>query len=245
MGGQNHQPTDPNAAAISALVSQRVGRGFECVLRANSCLENAIIVGMNKLYVEDMAKDVLEDGAEHLREAIASLNDAKEELFGIDAGFNRMFEALKAEGYKGNPLISKLVDFELGSQFSELLVKPTVNETIWKNLEVKISTDYIVETLKWEQSEFRRCLKPLDDLILLLEAGLEIVDTNGARAFVDTVEHNELPLRQYYARVFSFWNYLHNMFLYSSLIMTELFYRSNGIPSLLEFEPVVSNERVA
>ena len=53
----------------------------------------------------------------------------------------------------------------------------------------------------------------------------------------DAIENNEVPLRQYYAQVFSLWNTLHAMFLYSALMMTELFYRVNAYPSLLEFDP--------
>lgn len=239
MGGQNHQPTKPNAAAVSALVSQRVGRAFENILKANSSLENTIIIGMNAIYIEDIASGLTDDGAIHLETAVECLDEALREIQLIDQGFDRMFKALEIEKYTGNPLVSKLRDMGLREKFSGLLVQPSPNSVIWEELENRIAQSNIIETLRWERGQFQLSVALIEDLKKVLLEGISILQSKGARAFVDSVEENKLPLRQYYARVFSFWNYLHNMFLYSALIMTELFYRSSEYPSLLEFNPPV------
>lgn len=66
--------------------------------------------------------------------------------------------------------------------------------------------------------------------------------SGGKKEFVEAIECNKISLRQAYARAFSLWNYLHAMFLYSALMMTELFYRTSGLPSLLEEQSNSTNQ---
>lgn len=50
----------------------------------------------------------------------------------------------------------------------------------------------------------------------------------------EMVEGNQIPLRQRFGPVFSRWYHLMTMFLYSAVICTELYYRANGLGSLID-----------
>jgi hypothetical protein len=245
MGGQNHQPTNRILTAASALLSQRVSDGFAAVLMANSHLEDAIMLGMDKRYVADLTPNLAGAAIAHIEAAIEKIENSKALLLGIDQAFERLFFAAQAEHYVGNPLASQVKAMGLTKLFEGGLIQPAVNETIWRELEQRIESSNILKTLEWERGQFKLLCAPTECLVQTLKAGAEIVVRDGARSFVDALEDNRLPLRQYYAQVFSAWNYLQCMFLYSALIMTELYYRANGFPSLAEFTPVDIRQSVA
>lgn len=245
MGGQNHQPTRSRLTAASAWLSQKVGEGLVLVLEANNQLENAIIVGMNKIYVEDATSSLHAPPPDYLRSALESLERSTDTLTLIEAGYGRLLESARTEGYTGNPLAQRLASFQLGPQIEGTLVRPFLNRGVWQELEDNITEHNILETLAWEADQFRHLRQPTADLIAVMHTCLSIAEQQGGRAFVDAIENNEVPLRQYYAQVFSLWNHLHAMFLYSALMMTELFYRASGFPSLLEFQPTARGKSAA
>ena len=237
MGGQNHQPTNTGITPASAWLSQKVGDGFAFVLEANGHLENAIMIGMNKLHIHDLIPDLDGTPSEHVHKAIECLKLSQERLSEIQIGFNRLIEIAKVVGYKGNPLASKVKSFGLKEQFEGLLIRPVINTMIWEDLEMRIQDLNILKTLEWEAEQFLSLEEPTSRLIEVLQQCLELSEKQSGRDMADAIENNELPLRQFYAQVFSTWNSLHAMFLYSSLIMTELFYKINAYPSLVEFDP--------
>lgn len=112
-----------------------------------------------------------------------------------------------------------------------------VNSRVWSELEEHIQKQNILDTLAWEAEQFEQLQMPTRNLIATLQECRRIAETDGGNAMANAIENNEVPLRQFYAQVFSLWNTLHAMFLYSALMMTELFYRTNGYPSLTEFDP--------
>jgi hypothetical protein len=238
MGGMNHQPTSPRITAASAWLSQRVGEGFALALNVNGHLEDAIMLGFNKLHVEGLTYNLSGFPSEHLQKSIALLRQSEGVLEKIRFGFMRLAEIAEIEGYKGNPLADRISYLKLASQFNGVIILPSVNSQIWKDLEDRISTNNILATLKWEATQFDLLIEPTNDLIIVFGECTNMANERGGKAFADAVENNDIPLRQYYARVFSLWNYLHSMFLYSALMMTELYYRANDYPSLLDFEPV-------
>ena len=245
MGGQNHQPTNQvRLIAPSAWLSQKVGDGFSEVLRANSELENAIIAGMEHLHVECLASSVTESSEEYLERAITLLSRSLETETLIQRGYVNLLSAAAEENYKGNPLASRVRSFELPAQFSGTLVLPFANPVAWEAIESRVEEMNILDTLRWEATEFAKLKDPTSALITVLDQCLELILTSGARRFVEAVECNEIPLRQVYARVFSMWNYLHAMFFYSALIMTELFYRTNSFGTLLTDEPSTFSDQL-
>ncbi len=245
MGGQNHQPTNTKITAASAWLSQRVGEGFIRALEANNHLENAIMLGMNKLHIEDLVASLNGTPAEHLAKAIEQLKYSLNTLGDIQVGFNRLLDVAAIEGYKGNPLASKLGTLNLKTKFEGILIQPYSNNSVWNELEKRIEKLNILETLAWEAKQFKRLEPPTHDLVVTLQECLRIAEMENGRAMADAIENNEVPIRQYYAQVFSLWNTLHAMFLYSALMMTELFYRANAYPSLLEFDPASVNVSAA
>ena len=245
MGAKNHQPTSTRITAVSAWLSQRVGEGSLLVQEANNHLENAIILGMNKLYVEDLVPSLSGTPCDHLRKTIDTLKRSQEINPQIQLGFARLSEVARIENYVGNPLASRLKAFDLSHRFVGVLVSPTINMQVWRELEHRITNDNIMKTLEWEARQFQTLTQPTQDFSVVIENCLKIATSEGGVAFVDAVEGNEIPVRQYGARLLSLWNNLDAMFLYSALMMTELFYRANAYPSLLEFNPINKGSRVA
>ncbi|MGH8535186.1 MAG: hypothetical protein ACREXM_01685 [Gammaproteobacteria bacterium] len=245
MGGKNHQPTRQRITAVSAWLSQRIGEGVALVQTSNNHLEDAIMLGMGKLHVQDLVPSLSGTPTEHLLKAIDALGRSQVTLTQIQVGFGRLSDVARIESYSGNPLASQLKSYDLRSKFEGALVRPFANIGIWEELEERITTDNILKTLEWERSQFEMLNQPTFDLIAVMEDCRRISEQEGGHTFVDAVEHNRLPLRQYFAQVFSLWNHLDAMFLYSALMMTELFYRANSFPSLLDFEPAQISSNAA
>lgn len=235
MGGQNHQPTSSvKLIGPSAWLSQRLGDGFAAVLQSNSELENAIMAAVDHLHVEELAAEVTQTPAEYLDRTVAKLEVSLKQVELIQNGYRHLLSAAAKEGYKGNPLASTIESLGLTQKFEGRLILPTVNASAWNCVESRVATSNILRTLEWEASEFDQLRAPTKDLIGKLLDGKKLLELEGKRAFVEAVEWNKIPLRQSYARVFSLWNHLHAMFLYSALMMTELFYQANGFASLLD-----------
>jgi hypothetical protein len=245
MGGQNHQPTRPDITPASAWLSREIGKGIISVQQANNHLEDAIIVSMARLHIEDLVPASVESPVHHLGLSKDALRLSVVILGNIDSGFARLAEIAEKIGYSGNPLATSVRRLELDKLFSGHLILPAINVLAWEELIRRIETDNILPTLEWERSQFLLLSKPTEDLIVSTVECEQIASTQGPAAFANAVENNLVPFRQYYARVFSLWNHHNAMFLYSALIMTELFYRANGYSSLADFDPTISNARVA
>lgn len=245
MGAQNHKPTSTQITAASAWLSQKFGEGYIRVLEANNRVEDAIILGMDRLWVEDLVRDLKGTPLDHLKDAAALCGRSIETVTEIEAAYDRVLEVARKEGYQGNPLASELPKYCLQQSFRGELVLPSERNDVWASLTSRISDSNILSTLEWEKEQFAILREPTLKLVETLEQCRRIAETDGAMAFVAAVENNKVPVRQYGAQVLSSWNYLSSMFLYSALIMTELYYRTNGFPSLMNFEPSQANERIA
>lgn len=245
MGAKNHQPTNTILTGISAWLSQRLGMGLIEVQRANNHLEDAIMLGMNKKYVEDLAIDLSGTCVDHLRSALAALEASKHHAHETQRGFDRILDAAKTEGYTGNPLASQVEEYRLDKLFSESFIGTTLNETIWRKVVGNIKQHNILHTLRWEKEQFSNLPKFTDDFAETLRQCIFRADSDGGEAMVYAVENNQIPVRQYGFRLFSAWSDADLAFTYSALVMTELYYRANGFPSLADFDPIHSEENIA
>jgi hypothetical protein len=126
--------------------------------------------------------------------------------------------------------------FALAEKFEGGLIAPAINRAAWIELETRIADENILKTLAWEAARFAGLREPTASLIEVLERCRTLAQNEGARAMVEAIECNEVPLRQRFAPVFSLWNHLHAMFLYSALMMTELFYLTNSLGTLTSEE---------
>ncbi|NJO35960.1 MAG: hypothetical protein HC869_25675 [Rhodospirillales bacterium] len=235
MGGQNHQPTSHiRLIGPSALLSQRVGEGFSAVLESNNQLENAIMVAMDGLHVEPFVVCLSCGASEYLDETVMHLERSLTKVREIQLGYRHLLDAAAKEGYRGNPLVSSLRSVDLPRAFEGTLILPSLNRQAWEDVESRVSSMNILDTLAWEATQFSLLDGPTKELIGVIKEAQARLSSGGKREFIEAIECNRISLRQAYARVFSLWNYLHAMFLYSALMMTELFYRTNNLPSLLE-----------
>jgi len=203
------------------------------------------MLGMNKLYVEELASTLSGDVTTHLRAAKHELIKSLAQLNGIELGFEKLVAQARKIGYVGNPLVGQLKSASMEREFEGLLVLPTTKKDIWAKLESRISEHNILATLEWEQAEFGKLKGPTEELLKIFDDLIKVSEVEGGERTVEFIENNVIPLRQHYAKVFSLWNHLHAMFLYSALLMTELFYRANGYPSLTDVSLMRNKEQVA
>ncbi len=233
MGGINHQPTKRKLTAASAWLSQRFCRGFTHVLRANDALEDALITSMAKLYVEDVTADLEGTPGEYMRTAISELGKSVAAVEQSLLAYDNILEAANKEGYKGNTLARQVRSMNLVASFEGKILQPSIQTSIWEEIERRISEENTLGVLKWEQTQVRKVVPLIEDLIQVMSQCLTVAEEKGHQAFANAIEMNELPLRQKFACVFSYWGYLQTMFLYAAIMMTELFYQENKYPSLV------------
>jgi len=215
------------------------------VQRANNHLEDAIMLGMNKKYVEDLATTLSGTCVDHLQKALTALDASKRHAKETQNGFERVLEAAESEGYIGNPLASKVDEYQLDKLFSESFVVTSINDKIWREVIRNIKHHNILHTLHWEKKQFSDLPKFTDDFAETLRQCISRANRHGDWAMVCAVEDNQIPVRQYGFRLFSTWSYADLVFTYSALVMTELYYRANDLPSLAEFDPVHSEIDIA
>jgi hypothetical protein len=163
-----------------------------------------------------------------------ALFEMKASIARIDEAFTELLELCASIDYEGNPLSGEIKTFNLRSTFMRHDVLPKVNEEAWCDVESRICAVGILDTLRWEQGEFRKLANPINALITVTNQCVAIAENDGDQALVDAIEHNGVSYRQHYARVFAMWNQLDAVFLYSALMMTELFYRANDLGTLTE-----------
>lgn len=245
MGGRNHQPTSPDITPTSAWLSRQIGEGIIAIQQANNYLEEAIIIALERRHIEDLVPANTATPAAALTSSIGALSESLAALQRIDIGFNRIAIVAEKVGYTGNPLARSVRTFDLDAAFTGRLLLPNINRSVWDELLRHIEQENILGALEWERLQFRCLRNPTHELIASTEGCREIAEKRGAVAFAAAVETNTIPLRQHYARVFSLWNHHDAMFLYSALVMTELFYRANGYSSLTEFDSAARNTRAA
>ena len=237
MGGQNHQPTRPDITPASAWLSQQIGAGVIAAQQANNHLEDAIMVAMGRLHIEDLVPTLCGSVSEHLEGSAVALEEGLAILQRIDLGFDRLRTIASEIGYRGNPLAATVRSLGLDDAFGGKLILPAINRAVWDELLGHIEADNILPTLDWERTQFRKLTDVTTELGTITRKCIEIATTEGDFSFASAIENNRVPFRQHYARMFSLWNYLSAMFLYSALVMTELYYRVNSHPSLTEFNP--------
>lgn len=234
MGGINHQPTKNRLTAASALLSQQFCQGFTCILKANDSLENALITSMDKLYVEDATSQLQGTPSEFMRDAIVALEQSLDAVENTLAAYSRIMVAAKKEEYTGNSLAGQVRSMGFVSSFEQNIIKPYIQRPLWESIEKRVCEENTFGVLEWEKGEVEKVIPLTRMLIDVMKQCLTVAERNDNQAFTNAIEMNELPLRQQFAQVFSYWGYLQTMFLYAAMIMTELFYRENGYPSLLK-----------
>lgn len=241
MGGINHKPTRTKFTSVSAFLSMKVTEALVAVENANIVLEKAILASCDKpMYVKPGILRALASGGasaavNFLDEGVGYLRSSLKDIDVIVNTYDIMLEEMAKDGYKGNALATSLAEYRLAGRLDGKVIQPAVLTSIWHEVEHRIIHDNLPKTFEFEREEFRKLKEPTEDLILVFEAMREAAEQDD---LIDAVEENKVPMRQYFARLFSRWYYLSTMFLYSALISTELAYQEKGYGTLAEVPPV-------
>lgn len=211
---------------VSARLSRSTDEAAICLHQANMAIEDAILAE----YAGDRV-----GSQQHVAQAIAHVKDFKQKLAAIDAAWKAMFHEMERVGYKGNPLAATLHQLRLRESFSHRLLPPAIATEAWQELELRFQKHNLPQTFAWERSLYEAMQEPADNLIAVLEVCRAAAE---AGKLVESVELNVIPLRQYFAPLYSMWHYASQVFLYSAMICTELFYRTHALGSLAETPPV-------
>lgn len=174
------------------------------------------------------AVSFLDQGIEYLRTSLKKIDEIAE-------AYNILLNKAVELGYTGNPLAPQLSELGLKESLEGKILQPKVVSPIWEEIEGRFQRDNLLETFRYEQREFAKLEKPTNDLIAVFEACKPAAKQG---TLIEEIEDNKIPMRQYFGRLFSQGYYLATLFLYSSLICTELCYRSEGLDSLGEFETI-------
>jgi hypothetical protein len=241
VGGINHKPTKKVFTSISAFLSMKVTEALVAVENANIALEKAILASCDKpMYVKPEILQNLTSGGgltsvNFLNQGIEYLRSSLEHIDLIVNTYDIMLEEMAKKGYKGNALATSLAEYRLAARLNDKVIQPTVVTHIWHEVENRIIHDNLPKTFEFERGEFCKLREPTENLILVFEAMREAAEQDN---LIDAVEENKIPMRQYFARLFSRWFYVSTMFLYSALISTELAYKEKGYGTLAEVPPV-------
>ncbi|KPC97799.1 hypothetical protein LR69_04000 [Geobacillus sp. BCO2] len=144
--------------------------------------------------------------------------------------------------YKGNPLASQINKWNLKDKLEKNLFLPPSQE-MWELVSGIIEQDNLVKYFKWERDLFKNTINPLQDLIKVLETCKEVAKVDP-ELFVKCVEFNQIPLRQYFFRVFNMWCKIDIAIEFSTSISTELFYQLEGHGSLTVVPPIPTSDDI-
>lgn len=226
----NHRPTS-RYTEYAANLSKQVCEAFALLLNCNSAIEDAMIVATGNDEVASLAK-AEGDAATNLRRAIDQLERSIERVRQVLLAYDLMLAPVQKSGYKGNRLAARLSEFQLLESFSGRIILPSIQLDIWNEVARRVERDNVIRTFEWERSLFQQLETPTSELAELLRECWELAAKQGGLAFVGAVDCNGIPLRQYFAKVFSLWLYVLTEFFYRALISTELYYRSHAIGTL-------------
>lgn len=230
-GGKNHRPTHPmsDTTALSAQCTWLMGEAITNIWQANSELERAIISAAGK---ENLTKYVegIGDTVAHLDKSISLLHNSAENIHRLVLAYSDLLAQCEAAGYRGNPFVSKLKEWDLKELLQQHLFLPAYQEA-WEEVSNRIEKNNLIRYFKWEGDQFLRIVDPLQDLIRVMKTCKEVAEADP-ELFAKSIEFNEIPLRQYFFRVFNIWHSLDLMVSISTSISTELFYRLEGSGSL-------------
>ncbi|PTQ56902.1 MAG: hypothetical protein BSOLF_2578 [Candidatus Carbobacillus altaicus] len=244
MGGINHRPTKGVSVttALSAQCAWAIGQAITNLWQANGELEKAIISATGKTDIARHIDGVTGDAVSHLERAIAYLYATLDGVHTTIHAYDDLLTLTDELGYKGNPFAPQIREWNLRELLEQHLFLIRSRE-MWDDIASRIEQHNLVEYFKWERDQFYRVIKPLQDLIQVMNTCKEVAAVDPD-LFVKSVEFNQIPLRQYFFRVFNLWSSLVLMVEVSTSISTELFYRVEGNGSLTEVPPIPTRDDI-
>ncbi|MBT9281753.1 MAG: hypothetical protein KM312_03715 [Hydrogenibacillus schlegelii] len=244
MGGINHRPTSGTSVimAMSAQCTWAIGQTIISLWQANGELEKAIIAATGKFDAVRHVNGINSDAVSHLERSIDFLYATLEGIHTIVQSYDDLLAKAEELKYSGNPLVHRISEWNLRELLEKRLYLPRSRE-VWDEVATKIEKHNLPEYFKWERDQFRRLIGPLQDLIQVINTCKEVAAVDP-ELFGKSVEFNQIPLRQYFLRVFNLWSSQLLMIEVSTSISTELFYRVEGNGSLTEVPPIPTRDDI-
>lgn len=218
MGGKNHQPCR-NFLGNSTRMSLALSAAFIAFEQVNLGLENHLLAeldGTGISYVSDIEQ---------------AFGDSRREIVNFRSAIAALLQQMRDENYQELPSVASMNLVHLGTQLREAGI--ATSERAWQDVsqmmkgprgfyaildtfdEKITSIDRLTTTLGEKMRSAIRSNTPLADLL----------EGNGDGNFkVD------------FAKLYSAWTYLQQLFLASSMLSTEAWYRFTEVGSLVDVE---------
>jgi hypothetical protein len=152
------------------------------------------------------------DPVTHLENAIPLLYNVLDDVDCILGSYDDLLEKCIELNYQGNPLASQINNWNLREKLEQNLYLPPSKE-MWETVSQIVERNNLVEYFKWERDLFKKTIDPLNDLITVMKTCKEVAKADP-ELFVKSVEFNQIPLRQYFFRVFNMWCVVQNRYSY-------------------------------
>lgn len=223
MGGKNHQPCR-RFLLNSTLLSRAMSKSFAHLEMANVALEDIIIAELN-----DGVGDVTLLHA-NLKDSIMSLDEMRVHLTSLRT-------QMQDENFVDLPSLRHMNLQQLGQQMK---VAGTHNDPAQWGIAQSVMR---VQGFFGMVDLFGRHINELETLTTELIGGVERCQKEIVYGTLHAVleENKALNFKREFARVYTAWSNFQQLFLASSLISTEAWYRFNSLGSLLGSDEATAN----
>jgi len=215
MGGRNHQP-----CRIYLQNSTRLSRALSCAYRelehANVCLEDVILAELAG------AKGQIGPIIEHL-------NTSEAYLAGALSNVEALRVQMQEEGYEELPSL-RWVD--LGQLGQKLIEEDLTEKQAWRRIQRYMKDGGFYRVL----DHFEVLINNLVGYTHDVTDKIALLDAAAKQGLVERILEENHPgnIKREFARLFTIWAMLHQDFLASSMLSTELWYAFTDKGSLIE-----------
>ncbi len=215
MGGKNHQPCR-SYLLNSTQMSRAMSLAFISVELANVALEDLIITELGG------DRGDHEPIVTHLNQSVQHLNDMGSALF-------RLTEQMQKESFLDLPSLktTDLHQFGLSAKSEEL----HTSKDDWAVAEMTMRNHGFWGMTELFEHKIKQLSSLTSELAVCVQACSEQRKSSGMH--VELEENGQFNFKPEFAKLYTAWSSFQQVFLASSLISTELWYRFNGFGTLL------------
>jgi hypothetical protein len=221
MGGKNHQPCR-SYLLNSTMMSRAMSLAFISVELANVALEDVIIA--------ELGAGQGDHGpiVSHLNQSVRHLND-------MDNALLQLTEQMRKESFRDLPSLAT-TDLRLFGQQAKSEDLHTSKDD-WMVAEETMRKHGFWGMAEVFEKQIKHLVSLTGDLAVRVQ---ECSDSNNASGMhVELEENGKFNFKPEFAKLYTAWSSFQQLFLASSLISTELWYRFNGFGSLLSDQKTI------
>lgn len=218
MGGQNHQPTNQGSMLHAVPASRALSLGFAEFMHANAHIEDVIVTEKGEF---GAAKSQMAMAINRLEQSQLQLSVAKHHVGQLITLMNR------PDYYPFNP-----INVEIHTLVDDLKKAGLLPESAVVD---EYSSRMVAGSYDKAFHGYETQIERLDaSLINLINLVRDMSESEGLQGyFWMSVETNQRPFRQFYAKALTEWLELTSSFLTTALISTEVHLIGSGMPNLL------------